>query len=691
MLDLVNNRNEQATQITAAQSGGGQLPTESDRIQSHAEDNFQTRLTPPDNTGDHVFDERNEALDIVGSTDHTVSGRLKINGGETSYVGSAHWASILDGITDLRRELDDVSENEDAEHGDWQHEEEITNAAMSTSHAHSLLHSPKRLTKVELLAEMPSRLVVDQLVATWFNSSDPFKQAIHKIQFEQEYRQFWKDPAKAPVMWISMLYSIMGLGCFFRIQTSRQYLSPEAYSIYVDADNYLDLAAAAAVLADYMTPKAYTIETLLLHADAWRFKASPHDLWLLMGVVVRLALRMGYHRDASHYGTLLSPYTGEMRRRMYAVLYMSDTLTSFQLGLPAMLRSVQSDTELPHNLKDQDFGVHDTSLPPSHPLETFTSAGYSAAKLLICRVFSDAAELSHATSPPSYEHVMKVDAQLEDARSRIPPPLRAKAIEMNLYDSPEVISCCVGLDILYHKTKCVLHRRFMTSTALNPAQEYSRRSCISAAMQILRYHRTMAAASQPGGRLESVAWYFETISKTDFLLAAMIICVELSQDSLGIPLASDSQDDTVASHQDMIEMVEATKDIWEAAIAKHKQAFVTNETIKRHLIQRSGVIQETIKACKAMTVMLRLVKDRSSGSRATGADGSSMPGVVPKVFPGDMQGMDLSGDLMTDDYSMIGSLMDSLNNADWVSDILATSHVRLLIKMLGDVESTAWG
>jgi len=51
------------------------------------------------------------------------------------------------------------------------------------------------------------------------------------------------------------------------------------------------------------------------------------------------------------------------------------------------------------------------------------------------------------------------------------------------------------------------------------------------------------------------------------------------------------------------------------------------------------------------------------------SNGLGVSEIAPEVFPRDMQGIDLTGDLGTEDYSMIGNLMDNLDNADWVSGI----------------------
>ena len=56
------------------------------------------------------------------------------------------------------------------------------------------------------------------------------------------------------------------------------------------------------ILADYTLPHEHLIESLILHlygeyASRQEIKSS---VWVLNGLIIRLAMRMGYHRDPQH-------------------------------------------------------------------------------------------------------------------------------------------------------------------------------------------------------------------------------------------------------------------------------------------------------------------------------------------------------------------------------------------------------
>jgi hypothetical protein len=98
------------------------------------------------------------------------------------------------------------------------------------------------------------------------------------------------------------------------------------------------------VAADYTNSVAYTIETLLLYIGSeWLSSQDAGiEISLILGMTVRLAMRMGIHRDSNAHPKI-TPFQGEMRRRTWAALPEMDMLYSFQLSLPTTIR--QSDCD----------------------------------------------------------------------------------------------------------------------------------------------------------------------------------------------------------------------------------------------------------------------------------------------------------------------------------------------------------
>lgn len=136
-------------------------------------------------------------------------------------------------------------------------------------------------------------------------------------------------------MWLGLLFSIMSLASSFGLRDTDQD-APSAQKTLAVVTKYHSLAGSAAILGEYTKPKLYTVECLLLYAAALRSNDAFVNVWLMIGLVIRLSLRMGYHRDPSSYPQI-TPFDGEMRRRTWAIISMIDVLISFQLGLPSMV------------------------------------------------------------------------------------------------------------------------------------------------------------------------------------------------------------------------------------------------------------------------------------------------------------------------------------------------------------------
>jgi hypothetical protein len=545
-------------------------------------------------------------------------GQMKISKNEISYVGESHWGAILNSISDLKRDIGEEDEEDDPADSPEQTVNSWESVPIGGVQPHSstglgfmLGDGNRSVTREELIQSVPEKRKADRLLSLWFNSPDPFRPIIHAPTFQDEYKRFWKTPDETPTMWFGLLYAILSLAASFGLRDNDP-RSSEAQAILADVNKYHSLSASAAVLADFTKPKSYTLECLILYSAGLRSNNAFVNVWLMVGLIVRLALRMGYHRDSCHYRAI-SAFQGEMRRRVWSVIGMIDVLISFQLGLPSMFRNIVSDTQAPRNLLDRDFNSTTKVLPPGRGIEELTPSSYTRAKLRIVKVFANAAELSHQTIAPSYEEVLRLDGELEEAKAAVPPLLQMPDISELVTDPAEQLMCRFNLDLLYLKTKIVLHRRFMLVpvSQLSALEQQrgignSRLACIGAALRVLNHHHTIYSASQNGGQLESVKWYMGSISTHDFLLASMIICLELNEQINDRSFRYSPAGLACPKRRAMMDALEKSQQIWgDASERKRKRMTATNP----HEIEKGEhMFDETEKASRAMGVMLDRVK-----------------------------------------------------------------------------------
>lgn len=207
------------------------------------------------------------------------------------------------------------------------------------------------------------------------------------------------------------------------------------------AGTFRNLVAQCLTLADFTKSYPNLIESLIfhLHGDLCQTREADVSVWVLVGVITRLAMRMGYHRDSKMFPNI-TPFQGEMRRRVWSFVRQADLLCSSQIGLPNMIRTSDTDTELPRNLYDDDFDENCKELPPSRPPNEPTPISYLIAKSRLTFVFGRVLETTAPLQTPvSYDTVMEVDAQLRRARDLIPEHLLVRPIEDSPRESPTLI------------------------------------------------------------------------------------------------------------------------------------------------------------------------------------------------------------------------------------------------------------
>ncbi|EEA26375.1 hypothetical protein TMatcc_005358 [Talaromyces marneffei ATCC 18224] len=87
-------------------------------------------------------------------------------------------------------------------------------------------------------------------------------------------------------------------------------------------------------------------------------------VWAEAAVVVRVAQRLGVHRDGEHLG--LSSFEVELRRRLWWHICILDMLCSEDQGTDPQIWPDMFDTKIPSNIDGNDLTPHMTVLPAVH-------------------------------------------------------------------------------------------------------------------------------------------------------------------------------------------------------------------------------------------------------------------------------------------------------------------------------------
>lgn len=327
-----------------------------------------------------------------------------------------------------------------------------------------------------------------------------------------------------------MLFSILHLGSQF-CQPNPSNLCCGSPPDDPAGATFLKRAGDSLVAGEYKQAKPYSIEALLLYAAACRYTQDnplDNDVWILIGITARLAMKMGYHRDPRHFPNI-TPFEGEMRRRAFFFVETFELLLSYQAGLPAIIHEEECDVEPPRNLLDSDFDEDCKALPPSRPTTDPTPMLYYCTKGRLSKIFRRVLRHILSFTPCPYDDTLSLDRQLQEAYAEIPPSLKMKSLGSSFTDPAYMILNRRNLETLHLKVVCILHRNYLTHERSNPAFRHSRKTCTDAALRLLDLQAELYTACQPGGQLFDHSWMMASINMQDFLLAAMVISLDLHE------------------------------------------------------------------------------------------------------------------------------------------------------------------
>lgn len=443
---------------------------------------------------------------------------------KTVYIGEGHWAAVLNDIAEVRNYF----QTHKIQFEEQMHRVAQTRKDMNDDAGPALLFgASKPPPRSEILSVLPSRYLADILVARYFNTFDPATHILHGPVFQKQYSAHWADPSKTSIVWIAMLFAMLRIALLSYAHDGDE--PPEfAGNSLVLSNTYRTAIANCLIMADYTKPHQHIIETLIfhLHAEFRRNRDSEASVWVLVGMIVRLAMRMGYHRDSKMFPNI-TPFQGEMRRRVWTFVRQADLLFSFQISLPAMIRIGDSDTDLPRNIYDGEFDEDTAVLPPSRPISEPTTVSYMITKARLAFGFGRVLEEVNGIRSKPYEEILKIDKGLRKIFEEVPDHLKLRQMNEQYHLPVTHIIARFHIAAVYHKSQCVLHRRFLRSARNNPRYAYSRRTCLESAMALMDFQSTMHRETRENGRLRNKKSWFTSLTAHDFLLAATILSMDL--------------------------------------------------------------------------------------------------------------------------------------------------------------------
>ncbi|KAK5125657.1 hypothetical protein LTR85_011931 [Meristemomyces frigidus] len=439
-----------------------------------------------------------------------LAGKLRLSEtGSTQFIGPSHWEAIIEDLADVKGyfDLEDDPATADDDEALLQSESNVPTMDINFG----LMQT---YSKQQLLDMLPTKPIMNRLLAAWFNAMDPLRLIVHAPTFQAEYQRFWQQPDLVSTSWLALLYSIGSLGAEVSGESCND---PVTLAL---AEDMRRLTVHALVACDYAALPPYAVEALLLHIKSSLLKHIDvtRELYLRLGLLTRLCTLAGYHRDPSN-NPEISPFKAEMRRRIWWFASKYDILMCYQLGQLSVINQVIVDTAPPSNLSESDLTL--AVIPPAKPLTEQTSITTALVFGDLTAIFGEVVYSSYSTLGTAGRDVARLHARLEQARNDRPPQLRMVTLEHSLLEPPELIIGRYILEALHLKSVCILYRRYLGLEG----HLKERRHCLNAAEQLVLHQNTLLEAGQPGGLLpQADLWLRRFIH--DFIFAAMLLCLQ---------------------------------------------------------------------------------------------------------------------------------------------------------------------
>lgn len=236
----------------------------------------------------------------------------------------------------------------------------------------------------------------------------------------------------------------------------------------------------------------------------------------------------GYHRDPRHYSNI-SVLESEMRRRTWAFIMQMDLLLSGKCGLPRAVDERQADTLPPLNVLDEDLNEDMTEPPEDRSVSEPTSVAYLSYKTRLLAVQGRISDRINSPKGLTYEEVLQLD---KDLMSQIATkPAWLEPLECIERTGPWRchLNQVIEMDLIVQRARMILHRKYLIPAHTLQRYASSRDICLEAAQKVLQHQRALSE-NPMNTRPDPGNWRFMSLMSHDFLLAAVLVCLDIDRD-----------------------------------------------------------------------------------------------------------------------------------------------------------------
>ena len=260
--------------------------------------------------------EKQEMLSGLGGTLKIEKdiGQLNIGEGRSRYVSNTFWASLTDEVAEMKDVLGDSSEFTDNEGEDGTPDPNVDSDPTAGRHTHQEFIFGYNSTMITLRILYPP---ANQIMTYWglyVENVDPVVRLLHKPTAQKLFIQASKDQSSLTRVTEPLVFAV-----YFSVITS---LSNEDCHRLLGLDREVGLkrfryaTEQALAKANFLaTQEIIVVQAFCLFLGCVRRHDNTKSVWTLTGLLMRMAVSLGLHRDGEQFN--LPPFQTEMRRRLW--------------------------------------------------------------------------------------------------------------------------------------------------------------------------------------------------------------------------------------------------------------------------------------------------------------------------------------------------------------------------------------
>lgn len=365
-------------------------------------------------------------------------------------------------------------------------------------------------TNTDLKTLHPDHSRIFTLWQVFLDSVDPVLKVIHVPTVQRQMIRATQDLASVPPVFESLMFSIY-LAAVTSMQ-NKTVLHEERQTLI---ERYRFGVEQALAKARFMSsPDVPALQALTLFLLCIRYSTDKTYVWSMTGLLTRLAMKVGLHRDPETLG--LSPFMSELRRRLWWQILILDVRIAEDNDMDPFIYEHMFDTRRPANVNDSDLDLS-MAQPPSkinkwtemtYTLTRF-EVSYAARKLVFSPKFTADNGCTALSLKEKIDMIDSVHRHVEEQY--------LKDCDINI---PLCWLAATATRITLSKIKLTVHHPARTGPTM--ITEETLINLVSDAIGIIEY----AQALRSSEKYSQWVWLFQTYIEWDgvaFLLHALAV------------------------------------------------------------------------------------------------------------------------------------------------------------------------